>query len=118
VQVTKVGNMYKVARITGPQHNFLGLAFSDVEVPLITVERLQVGDEVGLGSALDEQQLIAAVRRGIAEANQQFGTHFYVAILQYVVTDTPDMSTYMLLAQKIVEAAWRDTTQVASAVSP
>jgi len=38
--------------------------------------------------------------------------------LQYVVTDTPDPSVYSLLAQKIVEAAWRDTIQMVSAASP
>jgi hypothetical protein len=118
VQVTKVGNVYKVTRITGPQHNFLGLSFSEVEVPSITVERLQLDDDTGHAGTLHEQQLIAAVRRGVTEANQQFGTHFCVATVQYVVTDTPDASLYALLAQKIVAAAWSDTVQAVSAVNP
>lgn len=118
MQVTKVGNVYKVARITGPQHNFLGLALSEGTVPSPTVERLQVDDVVGPARALDEHQLLSAVRRGIAEANQQFGTHFCVVTVQYVVTDTPDVAVYALLAHTIVEAAWRETTQVVSAVRP
>jgi hypothetical protein len=116
MHVTKVGNVYKVVRITGPQHNFLGLAFSEDAVPSLTVERLQVGEEVA--RALDEPQLLAAVQRGIAEANAQFGTHFCAATVQYVVTDTPDMAVYTLLAHAIVEAAWRETTQVVSAARP
>jgi hypothetical protein len=118
MQVTKVGNVYKVARITGPQHNFLGLAFSEDAGPSLTVERLQVGEEVEPSCALDEPQLLAAVQRGIAAANAQFGTHFCAATVQYVVTDTPDMAVYTLLAHTIVEAAWRETTQVVSAVRP
>jgi hypothetical protein len=118
MQVTKVGNVYKIARITGPKHHFLGLALSRAEVPSLTVERLQVDDGDAYAGTLDEQQLIEAVQRGVTEANQKFGTHFYIAKLQYVVTDTPDPSVYSLLAQKIVEAAWRDTTQMISTVSP
>jgi hypothetical protein len=118
VQVTKVGNMYKVARITGPHHNFLGLALSEEAVPSLTVERLQVGEEGRPARTLDEHQLLTAVRRGIADANQQLGTHFCVATVQYVVTDTLDVAVYALLAHHIVEAAWRETTQVVSAVRP
>jgi hypothetical protein len=118
MKVTKDGNVYKVARITGPKHNFLGLTLSGAEVPSLTVERLQVDDGGIHAGTLDEQQLVAAVRGGVTEANQKFGAHFYIAKLQYVATDTPDPSVYSLLAQTIVEAAWRDTTRLVSAVSP
>jgi hypothetical protein len=118
MKVTKVGNVYKVARITGPKHNFLGLELSGADVPSLTVERLQVDDGGVHAGTLDEQQLIAAVRRGVTEANQKFGTHFYIAKLQYVVTDTPESSVYLLLAQKIIEAAWRDTTPMVSTGNP
>jgi hypothetical protein len=115
MHVTKVDQMYKVARITGPQHNFLGLALSEETVPSLTVERLQVEEAATPTHTLDEVQLLAAVQRGIAEANQQLGTHFRVATVQYVVTDTPEVTVYTQLARTIVEAAWRDTTQVVEA---
>lgn len=118
MKVTKDGNVFKVARITGPKHNFLGLTLSRAEVLSLTVERLQVDDGGVYAGTLDEQQLVEAVQQGVTEANQKFGTHFYITKLQYVMTDTPDSSVYSLLAQKIVEAAWRDTTQMVSAVSP
>ena len=63
MKVTKVGNVYKVARITGPKHNFLGLTLSGAEVPSLTVERLQVDDGGVYAGTLDEQQLVEAVRR-------------------------------------------------------
>jgi hypothetical protein len=87
-------------------------------MPSLTVERLQVDDGGVYAGTLDEQQLVEAIRRGVTEANQKFGTQFYIAKLQYVVTDTPDPSVYSLLAQKIVEAASRGTTQMVSTVSP
>jgi hypothetical protein len=118
MKLTKDGNVYKLARITGPKHNFLGLALSGAEVPSLTIERLQVDDGGVYAGTLDEQQFVEAVRQGVMEANQKFGTHFYITKLQYVVTDTPDPSVYSLLAQKIVEAAWRDTIHMVSAVSP
>ena len=111
MQVTKVGQMYKVARITGPQHNFLGLALTEEAAPSLTVERLQVAEAVTPTHVLDEPQLLAAVHQGLADANQQLGTHFRVATVQYVVTDTPEVAVYTLLARTIVEAAWRETTQ-------
>ena len=38
--VIKTGNVYKVTRITGPQHNFLGLTLSETSVSSMTIERL------------------------------------------------------------------------------
>jgi len=100
-----------VARITGPTHHFLGLALSEAAVPAATVERLQVDDAGTHAGTFDEQQLVEAVRRGVTEANQQFGTTFCVAQLQYVVIDTHDLSVYALLARHVVAAAWRDTSR-------
>ena len=59
---------------------------------------------------LDEQKVLEAVQRGVTEANQKFGTNFRVAQLQYVPTDTPDLSAYCMLAKKIVEQAWTDAS--------
>ena len=112
MHVTKVGQLYTVARITGPQHNFLGLALTEAPVSSLTVERLQVEEDAPPPCPLDETQLLAAVQRGIAEANQQYGTHFRAATVQYVRTDTPEVTVYTLLAHTIVEAAWRETTRV------
>lgn len=111
MQVRKVGQVYTVARITGPQHNFLGLVLTDEVVPVPTVERLQMEEPGTPPRTLEESQLLAAVQRGITEANQQRGTHFQVATVQYVVTDTPKIAVYTLLARTIAEAAWRETTQ-------
>lgn len=115
MHVTKVGQLYKVARITGPQHNFLGLALTEGAGPALTVERLQVGEAVTPPGRLDEPQLLAAVQQGIADANQQLGTHFRAATVQYVLTDTPEIAVYTTLARTIVEAAWRESTQVVGA---
>ena len=106
--VTKTGNVYKATRITGPQHNFLGLILSETSVPSMTIERLWVDASEAEVETLDEQQLIDAVQRGVAEANKALGTHFYVERLQYVATDTPYPAVYYALARQIVEQAMMD----------
>src|SRR5205823_6283640 len=103
-------NVYKVARITGPKHNFLGLALSLAELASVTIERLRVDNGSAGSDTLDEQKVLEAVQRGVTEANQKFGTNFRVAQLQYVPTDTPDLSAYYMLAKKIVEQAWTDAS--------
>jgi len=62
MKVTKDGNVYKLARISGPKHNFLGLTLSGAEVPSLTIERLQVDDGGVYAGTLDEQQLVEAVQ--------------------------------------------------------
>jgi hypothetical protein len=106
--VIKTGNVYKATRITGPQHNFLGLTLSETSVPSMTIERLLVDASEAEAETLDEQQLIDAVQRGVAEANKACGMHFHVERLQYVATDTPYPAVYSTLAKQIVKQAIMD----------
>lgn len=108
MKVAKVGNVYKVARITGPQHNFLGLVLCQEAMTLPIIERLEIDQKHSRSGILDEDEVLAAVQQGIAEANQKFDTHFYLARLQYVPTDTPDLAVYSVLARQIVAQAWMD----------
>lgn len=112
MQVVKVGNVYKAARITGPQHNFLGLALSESEVTSVTIERLAVGDCSAGSGRLDERRVIETVQQGVTAANTEFGTKFRVARLQYVPTDTPDPAAYYVLAKQIVEQARMDASVI------
>jgi hypothetical protein len=108
MNVIKTGNIYKATRITGPQHNFLGLVLSETDVPSIVIERLCIETSKAEVETLAEQQLIDAVQRGVTEANETFGTHFRVERLQYVPTDTPHPAVYQALAKQIVERATMD----------
>jgi hypothetical protein len=108
MKVIKTGNVYKATRITGPQHNFLGLVLSETDVSSIIIERLCIDISKAEVETLAEQQLIDAVQRGVTEANEAFGTHFCVERLQYVPTATPHPAAYQALAKQIIERATMD----------
>ena len=106
MRVMKQGTVYKASRITGPQHNFLGLTLlSSPSSAMPTVETLHLGDASDAVPALAEEEVIRQVLGGIAIANQACGTEFGVSVIQYVPTDTADNGVYVLLAKAIVEAA-------------
>jgi hypothetical protein len=108
MNIVKVGEVYKATRITGPQHNYLGLVLSETGVESVTIEPLSVDTSEVAVETLDDQQLLDAVQRGVTEANQALGTRFRIARLQYVPTDTPNPATYSTLAKYIVEYASRE----------
>jgi hypothetical protein len=108
MNIVKVGEVYKATRITGPQHNYLGLVLSETGVESVTIEPLSVDTSEVAVETLDDQQLFDAVQRGVTEANKALGTRFRIARLQYVPTDTPNPATYSTLAQYIVEYASRE----------
>jgi hypothetical protein len=93
---------YQAARITGPTHNFLGVrleAATAASAP--NVERL-----AGLGpgrASLDEDELVAAVLAGVAEANDRYGTRWAVTHIRYVADDSPPETAYRMIAFAIVE---------------
>ena len=108
MNIVKVGDVYKATRITGPQHNYLGLVLSETGVESVTIEPLSVDTSEVAGETFDDQQLFDAVQRGVTEANKALGTRFRIARLQYVPTDTPNPATYSTLAKYIVEYASRE----------
>lgn len=94
------GVFHKVARITGPSHNLLGLEFvheAQEKLPTVALLREQAT------SGLNGDAVVGEVMAGIDEANQTFGTKFRVAAIQYAEDDTPPESTYRLLAFSLVE---------------
>lgn len=105
MNVIKIGNMYKATRITGPQHNFLGLVLSEDISPSLTIESLLIDDGERGVKTIDEQELVDAVKRGVTKANAAFSTQFHIERLQYVPTDTPNPAAYEALARHIVEYA-------------
>jgi len=94
------GIYYKVARITGPGHNLLGLRLADGDnVSAPVVECLKTAPS----SPLDRHMVVNEALAGVEEANRQFGTSFRIAILQFSEDDTPPESVYRLLAFSLIE---------------
>jgi len=100
---SRVGSLYRVARITGPAHNLLGLEFHDHSVSSdVVVDKLQSPDGPETGG-LPEAQVRDAALAGVEEANKDRGTSYSVKRVQYIPADSPPTDVYRFLARCIVE---------------
>jgi hypothetical protein len=108
VKVIKDGQVYKVARVTGPTHNFLGLVLSLNSTPTVPrVETMAVEALDVTAATIPKDEVVRQVLKGVAEANEEYGTQFRVDVIQYVPTDSRDDLVYMSLAKAIIEEATR-----------
>jgi hypothetical protein len=96
------GEIYKVVRITGPTHNFLGLAFMQAGVNgTVRVEPivLKPGEPVRLRA----DEVRDKVMEGISEGNAELGTSYRASRIQFVPGDTGPVDIYRMLARRIVQ---------------
>lgn len=100
---SRLGNSFRVARITGPSHNLLGIEFgNEPDSPLVTVlDTVQRNPPTG--SLLLTTEVRSNVLLGVADANADFGTNYSVKRIEFVATDSPPHEIYRLLARSIVE---------------
>ena len=94
------GACHRVSRITGPKHNLLGIEFDEkacVDPPSVATFHEESTPRLNLDAVVRE------VAEGVRAANEELGTHFRVAAIQYVADDTPPESTYRLLAFALAE---------------
>jgi hypothetical protein len=83
MQFVQVGDWFKVARVTGPAHHFLGLRF-------------------GTSALNTNHQITGDVIAGVTRANMQFGTHYIVADIELADGDCYDANVYQELAYQLV----------------
>ncbi len=100
MRYTKIGDFYRVSRITGPTHNLLGLSLSHEKPTAVSVQRLREPESNPL---IDERQLKQAVLDGVSQANAALGTNYHIDVIQYVPSDTSDISVYLFLAKSLIE---------------
>jgi hypothetical protein len=98
------GKWHRLAQVTGPTHNFLGLVFTSEPVPgacpLVEVQR-----KPGENARVSQKVVVQEVLEGVRRANATFGTHVAVSAIQYVASDTPMHGVYERLAYSLVERA-------------
>lgn len=112
MQVTKSGKYYKAFRITGPAHNFLGLALARAgTVGEARVEELSAGGDRRAPVKLDPHEVLQKVIEGVSLANAELGTDYCVESVQYVTTDSDDLIAYVELAKRITQAAANGTSE-------
>ncbi|MFD1261761.1 hypothetical protein [Entomomonas asaccharolytica] len=91
--------VYKTARITGPEHNFLGLKFTELDETLRLIDL----EERKVNSLFDVYKLQKSVTLGLIEANNKFSEDIKVSEIYYVSSDTENYDAYSILTFKIIE---------------
>ena len=100
MQFVRDGEFYKVARITGPTHNFLGLSLERARPDhLPDVEALDMAAGSG---RLDAARVVEAAQRGVAAANEALGSEFLLVKVMFVSDDSPPEDVYESLAEAII----------------
>jgi hypothetical protein len=94
------GQTFKVAYITGPTHNFLGLAFQSEFNDSVSIESLTVNSGEPVRLSIDDVQ--KAVMEGIDEANNDLGVNYCPSRIQFVASDSPPAGIYRMLAKRII----------------
>lgn len=92
------GVYHKIARITGPQHNFLGIKLSQ-SPGKITMCDLSTNK---CCSSTLEREIKEQVLEGLNQINTELETKYCVEIIQYVGDDTLCESVYTELIKEIV----------------
>jgi hypothetical protein len=101
MQFIKRGDCLTVVRITGPSHNILGLELrSDSTHSSITVASLK---ESTRPNSLSPEDVKKNVLLGVAEANHQLGTAYFVKRIEFIPDDSPPAKIYYALAKSIIE---------------
>lgn len=96
--------IYRVVRITGPTHNFLGLAFwtpQEKEGDAVSVEPLTIKPNEPV--RLDAEDVREEVLEGVREANAQLRANYRPSRIQFVPSDSRPAEIYRMLARRIVE---------------
>jgi hypothetical protein len=93
-------DIYKVARITGPEHNFLGLRFDGngqaidvIQLPMRSGERPQI----------DQDVVLAQVNEGLLEVNDELGKAYSISQIFIVPSDSPSKTVYKFLTIELIK---------------
>lgn len=91
--------VYKVARITGPQHNFLGIRLSDVGGE-INIEALPMKNSES--HRIEQDVVLAQVIEGLREINEKLGKSYFISQVFFVPSDSPSDSVYKFLIVELI----------------
>lgn len=100
MQFAKNGDVYKVARITGVQDNFLGitLADSEAEIELVAFPK---SDSKSVNASPEE--VLKQVVEGLSEVNLQLGKNYRLAKVFYSPEESSSHSVYKLLITALIK---------------
>lgn len=97
---------YKIAHVSGPTHNFLGLSFSDEPVAQVAVEALDAASAATPTPnrpALEADAVLRQVLAGAEAASARLQRRYVVRAIQFVPSDSAPVEIYRELTQAIIE---------------
>jgi len=103
MQFIKEDDLYKVARITGPSHNLLGVRLSDVQC---SIKMTPLPMSTGEIEVLDGQKVRSQVLKGLDAVNLELCKHYFISEIQFIPSDTASSSVYIDLIQSLIQ--WID----------
>jgi hypothetical protein len=104
MRVVEHEGMYKSSRIAGPKHNYLGIAFSNCPGQIEVIERNMAGD-VGNTKNIAATDVMEVVVKVVERESTVIGRRLFVARVEYIPTDTPEVEAYEELATTIARYA-------------
>lgn len=100
MQFIKDNEVYKVARVTGPTHNFLAIRLSEEKCPTkVTALSIKQGD----AERLDGQAVLSQVLNGLDAVNLELGKEYFVSEVQFVPSDSESSSVYNFLIKELIK---------------
>lgn len=100
MNVFEHNNMFKASRVLGPKHNYLGIEFSELEKDIEIIEKQLPGDGK-LAKSVDGSEMTRIVREAVAIEAEMHGQRLFLSKLEFVPTDSSDLSAYSKLAKGI-----------------
>ncbi|MDQ1834241.1 hypothetical protein [Massilia scottii] len=99
MQFIRSGDAYQVARVTGPQHNLLGISLGD-GTDAVDVVALPI--RAGEHARVDRNDVLAQVMAGLQTANHALDKRYAIARILFVPSDTPSSSVYAMLTVELI----------------
>lgn len=106
MRVSRQGNVFRIVRITGPQHNLLGLEFGKNSL-VPEIEVLPAVDHRHSKYSPDVESIRQHVLEGVREANEEAKMNVSVIRMQIVEDDSGPPEVYRHLAKELVLRASR-----------
>jgi len=100
MQFIKDNDFYKVARITGPTHNFLAVRLSETKCSTeITALPIKEGEL----ERIDAKKVLYQVLNGLDAINLELGKKYFISEIQFVPSDSESSSVYELLISELIK---------------
>jgi hypothetical protein len=101
MQIFRDGNFLKVARITGPTHNFLCAEVVIGSESINKIECLPLPS--GKKAMLDENAVLREVQAGFLDASKRLGLCITAKRIQFLPSDSPPVEIYRFLAEALAD---------------